>query len=125
MLENHEARKISEGDRASRNPMWVGNSLYFDSGKDGHFNLYAYDVASAKPSEITSNKTYDLRWPSSDRESRIVYELNGELQILDLKSRKVTPISITGVPSDEVARRPSRVNAGNLIEQFDLSPKGE
>ena len=123
-METHEARKISEGDRASRDPMWVGNTIYFDSDKDGHFNLYAYDVASAKTSEITSNKTYDLRWPSSDRESRIVYELNGELQILDLKSRKVTPISIT-VPSDEVARRPSRVNAGNLIEQFDLSPKGE
>ena len=50
--------------------------------------------------------------------------MNGELQIFDLKSHKITPISIT-VPSDGVARRPSRVNAGNLIEQFELSPKGE
>src|SRR5271165_3829992 len=123
-VETHEARKISEGDRASRDPMWVANTIYFDSDKDGHFNLYGYDVTSGKTSQLTAHRTYDLRWPSSDRESRIVYELNGELQIFDLKSRKSTPISIT-VPSDELARRPSRVNAGNLIEQFALSPKGE
>jgi tricorn protease len=123
-VETHEAKKISEGERASRDPMWVGNSIYYDSDKDGHFNLYAYDVPSGKTSQLTTNKTYDLRWPSSDRESRIVYELNGELQIFDVKSRKVTPISIN-VPTDGVARRPSRVNAGNMIEQFGLSPKGE
>jgi tricorn protease len=123
-VETHEAKKISEGDRASRDPLWIGNTIYYDSDKDGHFNLYAYDVPSGKTSQLTTNKTYDIRWPSSDRESRIVYELNGELQILDLKSHKTTPISIT-VPSDGVARRPSRVNAGNLIETFGLSPKGE
>ena len=75
--------------------MWVGNTIYFDSDRDGHFNLYAYDVASGKTAQLTANKTWDLRWPSTDRESRIVYELNGELQIFDLKSRKITPISIT------------------------------
>ena len=123
-VETHEARKISEGDRASRDPMWVGNSIYYDSDKDGHFNLYAYDVGSGKTTQLTTNRTYDLRWPSSDRESRIIYELNGELQIFDVKSKKITPISIH-VPSDEVARRPSRVTAANLIEQFELSPKGE
>jgi len=123
-VETHEAKKISEGDRASRDPMWVGNSIYYDSDKDGHFNLYAYDVGGGKTTQLTTNKTYDLRWPSSDRESRIIYELNGELQIFDVKSKKITPISIN-VPSDEVARRPSRVNAAGLIEEFELSPKGE
>jgi tricorn protease len=123
-VETHEAKKISEGERASRDPMWVGNAIYYDSDKDGHFNLYAYDVGSGKTAQLTTNKTYDVRWPSTDRESRIIYELNGELQIFDVKSKKNTPISII-VPSDEVARRPSRVNAGNLIEEFELSPKGE
>jgi tricorn protease len=123
-VETHDARKISEGDRASRDPMWVGNSIYFDSDRDGHFNLYSYDVSGGKTTQLTFNKTFDLRWPSADRESRIVYELDGELQIFDIKSHKNTPVSIT-VPSDDPARRPSRVNAGNLIEQFQLSPKGE
>ena len=123
-VETHDARKISEGDRASRDPMWIGASIYYDSDRDGHFNLYSYDVSSGKTTQLTFIKTFDLRWPSTDRDSRIVYELDGELQIFDIKSHKTTPVSIT-VPTDALARRPSRVNAGNLIEEFQLSPKGE
>src|SRR5271170_2017406 len=36
-VETHDAKKISEGDRASRDPMWIGNSIYYDSDRDGHF----------------------------------------------------------------------------------------
>ena len=123
-VETHEAKKISEGERASRDPMWIGNTIYYDTDRDGHFNLYGYEVPTGKTTQLTFIKTFDLRWPSTDRESRIVYELDGELQIFDTKTRKSTPVSIT-VPTDGLARRPSRVNAGNLIEMFDLSPKGE
>jgi tricorn protease len=123
-VETHDTVKISEGERASRDPMWIGSSIYFDSDRDGHFNLYAYDVPARKTSQLTFIKSFDLRWPSSDRESRIVYELDGELHVFDLKTRKSTPVSIN-VPTDAIASRPSHVSAGNLIEMFDLSPKGE
>ena len=73
---------------------------------------------------MTNNKLWDVRWPSSDNDGRIVYELNGELQVLDTKSRKSTAISIT-VPDDGLARRPSRVSAAGQIESVGLSPKGE
>jgi tricorn protease len=63
-------------------------------------------------------------WPSSDNENQIVYELNGELQVLDARTKRSTPISIN-VPDEGNARRPSRVPAGNLIESIGLSPKGE
>jgi tricorn protease len=118
------ARRITEGPRATRDPMWIGDTIYFNSDRDGHFNLYAYGVASGKTTQITTSKSWDVRWPSSDNESQIVYELDGELQVLDTKTRKSTPISIN-VPDEGNARRPSRVPAGNLIESFGLSPKGE
>ncbi len=104
--------------------MWIGDTIYYDSDRDGHFNLYGYDVKAGKTSQLTSNKVYDLRWPSSDRQSRIVYELHGGLEIFDVKTRKSTPISIT-VPDDGLARRPARVSASNLVESVALSPKGE
>ena len=50
--------------------------------------------------------------------------MNGELQILDTKSGKASPITVT-VPDDGLARRPSRVSAANNIESYELSPKGE
>ena len=121
-LATNTAKKISDGPRAWRDPMWFGNTIYFNSDRDGHFNLYAYDNGKVTP--VTANKVYDARWPSSDDDSRIVYELNGELQILDTKSKKSTPISIT-VNDDGLYKRPSRIPVTNFVEDFRLSPKGE
>lgn len=122
-LKSYATKRITEGPRATRDPMWIGDTIYFDSDRDGHFNLYAYNVASAKTSQITNNKTWDVRWPSSDNVGRIVYELNGELQVLDIKNQKSTSISIS-VPNEGLASRPSRVSAAGNIESIGLSPKG-
>jgi len=123
-LKTYATKRITEGPRATRDPIWMGNTIYFNSDRDGHFNLYAYDVPSGKTTQVTSNKVWDVRWPSADNQDRIIYELNGELQILDAKSRKSSGISIT-VPDDGLARRPSRVSASGQIESVGLSPKGE
>ena len=123
-LKTYDAKRITEGPRATRDPIWIGNTIYFNSDRDGHFNLYAYNIGTGKTSEITSNKTWDVRWPSSDNDNRIVYELNGELQVLDIRTQKSNPISIN-VPNEGLASRPSRVSAANNIESVGLSPKGE
>jgi tricorn protease len=123
-LKTHDAKRITDHARADRDPMWIGQTVYFNSDRDNHFNLYAYDVAKGTTAQLTSNTVWDVRWPSSDNQSRIVYELNGELQIFDTKSKKVTPVSIN-VPDDGLNRRPSRIAAGNLIFSYGLSPKGE
>ena len=123
-LKTNAAKRITEGPRATRDAMWVGDTIFFNSDRDGHFNLYAYSVPSGKTTKVTNNSPWDVRWPSSDNENQIVYELDGELQVLDARTRKSTPISIN-VPDEGNARRPSRVAAGNLIENYGLSPKGE
>ncbi len=122
--ETHAAKLITEGPRASRDPMWIGKEIYYDSDRDGHFNIYAYDTSTGKTRQITQQTVWDVRWPSTDRQQRIVYELDGELQILDVKTGQSTPVSVR-VPDDGVNRRPSYVSAANLIEQVELSPKGE
>ena len=123
-LKSNSAKRITEGPRATRDPMWIGDTIFFNSDRDGHFNLYAYTTANGKTVQVTTNRQWDVRWPSSDNEGRIVYELNGELQVMDARSRKSTPISIN-VPDEGLWSRPSRVPAGNLIESVGLSPKGE
>ena len=123
-LKTNNAKRITEGPRATRDPMWIGDTIFFNSDRDGHFNLYAYTASNGKTVQVTSNRQWDVRWPSSDNEGRIVYELNGELQVMDARSRKSTPISIS-VPDEGLWSRPSRVPAGNLIESVGLSPKGE
>jgi tricorn protease len=119
-----DAKKISEGVRASRDAMWIGEKIYYNSDRDGKFNLYAYDVSSAKTSQVTSFKDWDVRWASSDDTSRIIYERNGELEILDTKSNKPTKLNIT-VPDDGVHKRARTINAAQYIQNVALSPKGE
>jgi len=123
-LKTHDARRIIDHPRADRDPMWIGSAIYFTSDRDGKFNLYAYDVASGRITQVTQSRTWDVRWPSTDHASRIVYELNGELQILDIRSGKTMPVSIT-VPDDGLWKRPARISAAGQIEDFELSPKGE
>jgi tricorn protease len=123
-LQTNNTKPITEGPRPTRDPIWIGDTIYFNSDRDGHFNIYSYGVSSGKTAQVTRSKQWDVRWPSSDHEGRIVYEMNGELQLLDARSGKTTPISIT-VPDDGLARRPSRVSAANNIESYELSPKGE
>lgn len=123
-LKTYDAKKISDGPRSWRDPMWIGNTIYFNTDRDGHFNLYAYDVPSGKLSAVTTNKVWDVRWPSTDNEGRIVYELNGELQVYDIRSKNNTALSIN-VQDDGVYRRPHTENAASNIESYTMSPKGE
>lgn len=123
-LKTYSTKRITEGPRPTRDPIWIGTTIYFNSDRDGHFNLYGYDIPSGKTTQLTTSKLWDVRWPSSDNESRIVYEQNGELQVFDTRSRKATAISIT-VPDEGLARRPARVSAAGNIESFNISPKGE
>jgi tricorn protease len=123
-LKTNDAKQITDGPRATRDPLWLGDTIYFNSDRDGHFNLYSYNVSSGKTDQITRSRTWDVRWPSTDHAGRIIYEMNGELQLLDTRNGKSTAISIN-VPDDGLARRPSRISAANNIESVGLSPKGE
>ena len=119
-----DAKRIVADLRSDRDPMWMGGTIYFNSDRSGTFNLYAYDVASATTTPVTRSTIWDVRWPTSDHAGRIVYELNGELQVLDTRTGQSRGLSIS-VPDDGLWKRPSRVSAAGQIEEFALSPKGE
>ena len=123
-INSNDAKKISEGERASRDAMWIGNKIYFNSDKDGKFNLYSYDIASGKTVDATFFKDWDVRWPSSDEESQVIYERNGELELFNISTNKTEKLSIT-VPDDGLYKRPHSINVTEYIESIALSPKGE
>ena len=104
--------------------MWLEKTIYYNTDKTGTFNLWTYDIASGQRRQVTQGTTWDVRWPSLGDGGRIVYELGGELQVLDTRTGQSTPISIT-VPTDAVASRPSHISAADAIEWFSVSPKGE
>jgi tricorn protease len=116
---------VAHSPRSERDPMWIGEKIYFASDRTGTLNLFEFDPRTKDVKQLTMSTEHDVRWPSAGDNGRIIYELGGELHVLNLQSRRSTPIPIT-VPSDALARRPSRVVVSpTLIEDFGLSPKGE
>jgi tricorn protease len=123
-MKTHASEKITDDPRCHRDPMWIGDKIYYSSDKDDTLNLYSYDLKTKKTDQLTHSTKWDVRWPSTDHKNRIVYESDGELNIFDTSSGKSQPVSIQ-VPTDALAMRPSRVSAAGQIESSDISPKGE
>lgn len=123
-LATGKQRKVASSKRTERDPMWIGDKVYFASDRDGTLNLYSVDPASDAVKQLTFSRTWDVRWPSSDEQSRIVYESNGELRIFHVVDGRDVALHIQ-VPTDGGASRPSRINVERAIESFALSPKAE
>jgi tricorn protease len=123
-LATYQTTRITEDPRTDRDPMWMDGQIYFASDRTGRLNLFVYDLKSKKTKQITHSQEWDVRWPSHGEDHDIVYELGGELQVLDTKSEKSRPVPIS-VPYDGLSDRPSHMLVAKFIEDFELSPKGE
>ncbi|MBI1797598.1 MAG: PD40 domain-containing protein, partial [Candidatus Eisenbacteria bacterium] len=123
-LKTLATENITNNPRTDRDPMWIGNAIYFASDRDGTLNLYRYDLATKRTEELTHSTQWDVRWPSSDHQSHIVFEQDGELHVFSVADGKDVKIPIQ-VPTDGVAMRPSHYAADKFVEDFSLAPRGE
>lgn len=123
-LASHEVKNITSHPRTDRDPMWIGGKIFFNSDRTGTLNLWSYDVASGAVAQVTKSDRWDVRWPGDDETGRIVYELGGELHVLDVRTGESRHLVID-VPTDGLYDRPSQVSAVGQIEDAALSPKGE
>jgi tricorn protease len=123
-LKTSEVEPVAHSPRTERDPMWIGEKLYFASDRSGTLNLYKFDPTNKQVRALTGSKAFDVRWPSAGDNARIVYELAGELNVLTLKDGYSHKLDIR-VPDDGLASRPSLTKAADHVEEFSLSPKGE
>jgi tricorn protease len=123
-LATQQGRNITNNPRTDRDPIWIGNAVYFVSDRDDVLNLYRYDVAGGQTSQLTKHRNFDVRWASGDRAGHIVYELGGELRVYDTGANQDRALTIA-VPSDNVRTRTEHIAVADHVEQFGLSPHGE
>jgi tricorn protease len=123
-LASSDVTPVAHSPRTERDPMWIGDAVYFVSDRDDRLNLYRADPATGEVEQLTDHDPWDVRWPATDHVSRIVYELNGELRIYDIGSGADDAITIA-VPDDGLWKRPRRISVAGDVGDFSLSPKGE
>jgi len=121
-IKNNRYSEVPHGPETNYFPMWRGDKIYFASDKSLTVNLYVYDLRSKAIRQLTHFNDYDIKWPSLGPDS-IVFEHGGRIEVLDLATEKVTPISIQAY-SDMTAARPRLLHVENQIHSMDISPSG-
>ena len=60
------------------NPMWIGNTIYFRSDRNGEFNLFSYNTSTKKIDQLTNFKDFPVLNASAGN-GVIVFEQAGYL----------------------------------------------
>lgn len=123
-IATEKGRNITNNPRTDRDPVWIGNAIYFVSDRDDVLNLYRYDIGSGQTTQLTKHRKFDVRWASGDHAGHIVYEYGGQLRVYDVNSNQDRAVDIV-VPTDGAKTRPEHIAVADHIEQFGLSPHGE
>jgi tricorn protease len=118
------AKNISNDPHTDRDPMWIGDSVYFVADRDEHLNLYRYHTGSGETQQLTKYQGADARWASSDGKNQITFEVDGELHVYDVAANIDRALDIT-VPSDLVRTRAEERSVKEQVEDFSLSSNGK
>jgi tricorn protease len=115
--------KIPRDNSNDFNPMWVGDTIYFLSDRNGPVTLFAFDTKSKEVRQVVPNDGLDIKSASAGP-GAIVYEQLGSLRLLDLSSGRAQPLDIR-VTGDLPEVRPHfQKIEPKQIQSAALSPTG-
>ena len=117
------AEKITNTPYTDNQPVWVKDTIYFVSDRDGkRLNIWSHDVKTRLQKKVTNHTDYDALWPSGDA-TQVVYENGGYIYRLDSATGKSERIPIR-VSGDFRNTLPYFRNVKDNIESYSLSPSG-
>ncbi len=121
-LSDSSVVRIPGEDANANDAMWVGQTVYFLSDRDGPITLFAYDTSSGKVRRLIDNQGFDITSASAGP-GGIVYSQFGQLHIYDLTTgtTHIVPVSVS---SDLPQLRPRFEDVSKEIVSHGISPKG-
>lgn len=103
-------------------PVWIGNTIYFRSDRNGEFNLFSYDVSSKQIKQLTQFKDFPVLNVSGG-DGKIIFEQAGYLHIYDPSANTEKKLTI-GIAADLQELRPRFVSGNKYLRSADISPTG-
>ncbi len=103
-------------------PMWIGDRFFFNSDRNGEFNLFAFDARSQKVEQLTHYADFPVTGASAGG-GRIVYEQAGWLHLYDPRSGQDRRLKIA-VAADLIETRPRYVTGAEYVRAAAVSPSG-
>ena len=113
-LGDSSVTKIPRENSNDRNPLWVGDTVYYLSDRAGAVTLFAYDTRARTVRQAIPNADgFDIQ-SASGGPGAIVYDQFGALRLYDLASGRIT--------SRGCRRLPERSGSANGYFRLRISP---
>ena len=121
-LANSQIEKVPREKSNDYCPMWIGDKVYFLSDRTEPVSLFSYDTRTKKVSQVVQNTGMDFKSASAGP-GAIVLEQFGRIQLYDIASGNLTPLTIS-VAGDIGELRPKYVNVARRLANAHISPTG-
>ena len=124
-LTDHGTIKIPqpEGGCNDVNPMWIGNTVYFRSDRNGEFNIFSYNMSSKKIDQLTNFNDFPVLNASAGN-GTIAFEQAGYLHTYSPGESNSKKLKI-GIAADLLELRSRFVKGSSYIRSADISPSGQ
>jgi len=122
-LKDSSITKIPRENSNDHYPMWVGDTVYFLSDRNGPVSLFGYDTKTKQVTEALHSDGLDFKTASAGPDA-IVIEQFGAIKLYDLNTHqaKNIPIRVNG-DIDSVRPHFAKVDP-KRIQNFNISPTG-
>lgn len=110
-------------DSKDMDPVWVGNTVYFISDRDGVANVWSFDTVGKKLTQVTKFTDFDVKTMDSGS-GTVVFEQAGYIHELDPKNGKEHVVNITAT-GDFPWMMARWEDVSNRITNIALSPTGK
>ena len=102
-------------------PMWLGNTIYFLSDREGAVALFAYELGSNVVRQVLRHDGFDLKSAYASSNA-IIYEQFGSLRLFDIASKRSRELDIR-IPLQFSEVRPRLLNLGKLTKDRQQLPR--
>jgi len=103
-------------------PVWVGDTVYFLSDRDGVSNVWSYDIGSKRLAQVTKFRDFDVKSIDAGA-GAVVFEQAGQIHELDPASGRTKTLAITA-RGDFPWMMPRWEDVTSRITNIALSPTG-
>ncbi len=124
-FKSEKTERITHDEVNDGKPTWAGDKVYFLSDRDENMrlNIWEYDTKTKEQKQITHYKDFDISFLSAGP-SELVYEMGGDLFLMDLKTQQSRKVEIN-VVSDLSIEMPTTKDVSKNIKFASAAPGGK
>lgn len=123
-LEDSSIEKVPRDNSNDFNPMWLGDTVYFLSDRNGPVSLFAYDTKRKSVRQVVKNEGLDLKSASAGPDV-IAYEHFGIIHLFDPRSGTEHAVAIRVAGDFPEVRPHYKKFEGKQLAKGRLSTTGQ